>query len=70
MPVIIFLLLAILVAQFGFWDTLQGILGAAAMLLLFVLLALATLVLIGWHAFRRLRRLGPMGGQRPPSVLD
>jgi hypothetical protein len=69
MPVIIFLLLAVLVAQFGFWDTLQGVLGAAAMLALFVLLLLGTAALIGWYAFRRLRRRLPTGGPRPPSVL-
>lgn len=70
MPVIIFLLLAVLIAQFGFWDTLQGVLGAAAMLVLFVLLLLATVALIGWYALHRLRRrVPPLRGPRPPSVL-
>jgi hypothetical protein len=39
------------------------------MLVLFVLLVLTTVALVGWYAFRRLRRRMPMGGQRPPSVL-
>lgn len=56
MPLVIFLLLVILIAQFGFWDTFQGILGAAAMLVLFVLLAAALVVLTGWYALRRFRR--------------
>lgn len=56
MPLLIFLLLVVLVAQFGFWDTLQGVLGAAAMLVLLVLLLAAILGLSGWYALRRLRR--------------
>ena len=56
MPLIILLLLAILIAQFGFWDTFQGILGAAAMLVLLVLLLVAILALGGWWMLQRLRR--------------
>ena len=48
MPIIIFVLLVILIAQIGFWDTLGAILGAAAMLVLFVLLAGALLALAGY----------------------
>ncbi|MGE3742359.1 MAG: hypothetical protein AB7I59_22955, partial [Geminicoccaceae bacterium] len=62
-PIILFLILAALVAQFGFWDTLQGVLGAAAMLVGFVVLLVALLGLGGWYAMRRVR-----GGARPPSV--
>jgi hypothetical protein len=61
-PIILFLILAALVAQFGFWDTLQGVLGAAAMLVGFVVLLIALLGLGGWYAVRRMR-----GGARPPS---
>jgi hypothetical protein len=56
MPLVIILLLAILIAQFGFWDTFQGILGAAAMIVLMVLLLVAIAALGGWWMLQRLRR--------------
>jgi hypothetical protein len=56
MPLLLFLLLAVLIAQFGFWDTLQGVLGAVAMLVLMVALLAALVGLGGWYALRRLRR--------------
>ena len=56
MPIIVFLILVILIAQIGFWDTFAAILGGAAMLVLFVLLAVALLVLAGLLLTRRLRR--------------
>ncbi len=56
MPIVIFTLLVILIAQIGFWDTLGAILGAAAMLVMFVLLAGALLVLAGYVLMRRIRR--------------
>ncbi len=56
MPIILFVLLVVLIAQFGFWDTLQGVLGAAAMLTLLVALAGSLVGLGGWYALRRLRR--------------
>lgn len=40
MPIIVILLLAALVATFGFWDTFQGILGAIGVVILLCLLAL------------------------------
>lgn len=55
MPLLLFVLLVILVAQFGFWDTLQGIIGAAAMVVLLVALLLALAGLGGWYVLRRLR---------------
>ena len=55
-PIIIFLLLVILIAQIGFWDTLGAVLGAAAMIVLFVLLAGALLVLAGLFLVQRRRR--------------
>lgn len=39
MGIVIFVLLVILVAVFGFWDTLGAILGAAGVIVLAVLLA-------------------------------
>jgi hypothetical protein len=56
MPILIFILLAVLIAQIGFWDTLSGILGAAAMLLLFVVFGVALLALIALLFFRRMFR--------------
>lgn len=63
MPIILFLILAVLVAQFGFWDTLQGVLGAAAMMAGFVMLLVALVAGAGWYAVRRLRARA-----RPPSL--
>ncbi|MCC2665549.1 MAG: hypothetical protein K0R41_4280 [Geminicoccaceae bacterium] len=56
MPVLIFLILVLLIAQLGFWDTFSALLGGIAMLVLFVLLAVALLVLAGMLLLRRLRR--------------
>ena len=56
MPIILFILLVILIAQIGFWDTFAAILGGVAMLVLFVLLAIALLAGAGVLLLRRLRR--------------
>ena len=56
MPILIFLLLVILIAQLGFWDTFSALLGGIAMLVLFVVLAVALVVLAGMMLLRRLRR--------------
>jgi uncharacterized membrane protein len=49
MPIIILLLLAALVATFGFWNTLQAVLGAIGVIILLVVLAVAaSALLIGW----------------------
>ena len=58
MPILVFLILVILIAQIGFWDTFSAILGGVAMLVLFVLLAVALVVLAGLLLVRRLRRRG------------
>ena len=58
MPILIFLILVILIAQVGFWDTFTAILGGVAMIVLFVLLAIALVVLAGILLVRRLRRRG------------
>jgi hypothetical protein len=55
MPILLFVILVILIAQLGFWDTFAAILGGAAMILLFVLLAIALVVLAGTLLVRRLR---------------
>jgi hypothetical protein len=55
MPILIFIVLVVLIAQVGFWDTFSAILGGVAMLVLFVLLAIAFLALAGTLLIRRLR---------------
>jgi hypothetical protein len=40
MPLLILVLIAILIAQIGFWDTLGAILGATAALIFFILIAI------------------------------
>ncbi|ACJ00593.1 MULTISPECIES: hypothetical protein [Rhodospirillales] len=55
MPLFIFLLLVILIAQVGFWDTLEAVLGGALML---VLLAVLVVLLAGVGVRMGLRRLG------------
>jgi hypothetical protein len=56
MPLLIFLILVILIAQVGFWDTFAAILGGVAMIALFVLLLAGLVVLGGILTARRLRR--------------
>ena len=56
MPLVIFVILVILIAQIGFWDTFAAILGGVAMIVLFVILAIALVVLAGVLLLRRLRR--------------
>ena len=55
MPILLFVILVILIAQVGFWDTFTAILGGALMIVLFVLLAIALVVLAGVLLVRRLR---------------
>jgi len=55
MPILIFIVLVILIAQVGFWDTFSAILGGVAMIVLFVLLAIALLALAGVLLLRRMR---------------
>jgi hypothetical protein len=52
MLLLFFILLIILIAQIGFWDAFGAVLGAVAMVALFVLLA-AALVAVGVAAFAR-----------------
>ena len=56
MPIILIILLAILIAQVGFWDALGAILGAAAMVVLFVVLLVTAAAIAVYLLFRRLRR--------------
>jgi len=53
MPILILVLLIILIAQFGFWDTMQAVFGAVAMIVIFWLLVLALVAAVGRALFRR-----------------
>ncbi len=55
MPILLFVLLVILIAIFGFWDTLAAILGAAVMVALAVLVGLGFLVALGLVVSGRMR---------------
>jgi hypothetical protein len=55
MPLLVFLILVILIAQVGFWKTFSAILGGILMLVLFVILAVVFLVLTGTLIIRRMR---------------
>lgn len=55
MAALAFLVLVILIAQIGFWDTLSAILGGVVMIVLLVLLAAALVAIAGILIFRRLR---------------
>lgn len=56
MPLILFVLLVVLIAQFGFWDTIQSILGAFGAILLFMVLAGLLLGGIARYVWTRTRR--------------
>jgi hypothetical protein len=53
MPIIILLLLAALVATFGFWHTLQAIVGAVGVIILLCLLGFALIAgIVSWFLKR------------------
>lgn len=53
MPLIFFILLIILIAQVGFWNTLGAILGAAVMMVILVILIVAIVALVGLYIAKR-----------------
>ena len=55
MPILLFFILVILIAQFGFWDTLQGVLGAVGMVILLLALVGAAAWAGARIAYRRVR---------------
>ena len=55
MPILILILLIILIAQFGFWDTLSAILGAVAMMIILWALVIAIAIALFGYIFRRMR---------------
>jgi len=56
MPILLILILAIIIAQVGFWKTLGSILGAIVMIVLLVVLVGLALGVIGMIVTRRTRR--------------
>jgi uncharacterized membrane protein YkvI len=56
MPILLIVLIAVLIAQIGFWDTLGAIFGAIGVLILFGLIVAAVVAVGGYMAFRRVRR--------------
>ena len=54
-PIIIILLVAVLVAQFGFWDTFAAVLGAVGVMILLWVVAIALLAAVIAYAMRRRR---------------
>lgn len=56
MPILLIILIAILIAQVGFWKTLGAIFGAVGVLILFVFVLAATLALAGYLIFRRVQQ--------------
>ncbi|MEF2552093.1 hypothetical protein VQ042_12085 [Aurantimonas sp. A2-1-M11] len=56
MPILLIVLIAILIAQIGFWDTFGALLGAVAMLVLFVVVAIGAVLVAGALLMRRTRR--------------
>jgi hypothetical protein len=53
MPILIILLLAVMVATYGFWDTFQGVLGAIGVIILLCVLGVAVLAILGAMLLRR-----------------
>jgi len=53
MPILLFILLAVLIATFGFWDTLAALFGAALLVVLVVVLGISTLGLGGYLLLKR-----------------
>lgn len=56
MPLIVFLLVVVLIAQIGFWGVLQAVLGAILFFILFALVLVGVLVFGGALIARRMMR--------------
>ncbi len=56
MPWIFFLLLIVLVAQIGFWNTLAAIFGAIGVIVLAIVIVIAIIVVAGISMMRRASR--------------
>ena len=56
MPLVIFLILVVLIAMFGFWDTLSALLGSLMMIILFAAVVAGLLVLTGLLIYHRFKK--------------
>lgn len=56
MPIVLIILLAILVAQVGFWDSLAALFGAVGIVILFFLVLAVTVAIGAFLLFRRVWR--------------
>jgi hypothetical protein len=56
MPILIFVLLAVVIAHVGFWDTLQGIFGALGVIVLFFLILAGLVASVVAYLYARVRR--------------
>lgn len=56
MPIIIFILLVVAIAQVGFWDTLQAIFGAIGVIVLFFLVMAGLVAAVAAYLYARVRR--------------
>ena len=56
MPILIIVLIAILIAQIGFWDTMGAVLGATAMVIPLGLLIIGVIALSIRQWFMKVRR--------------
>ena len=57
MSTLLILILAVIIAQVGFWNTLGSILGAIVMIVLLVVLVVVALGILGAILTRRAKRL-------------
>lgn len=56
MPILLIILLAILVAQVGFWDSLAALFGAVGIVILFFVVLAAVVAIAAYLLFRRVWR--------------
>ena len=56
MPILILVLLAVLVANVGFWDTLQAIFGAIGVVILFFLILAGLVAAVATYLYAKVRR--------------
>ena len=56
MPILILVLLAVLVANVGFWDTLQAIFGAIGVVILFFLILAGLVAAVVSYLYAKVRR--------------
>ena len=55
MPLLLIVLVAVIIAQVGFWDTIGVMFGALAAVLLFIVLLIAAIAVGGYMLLRRFR---------------